>query len=228
MRALIANDSELFVERLVAALAKMDGMENVGRASPAAEAREVIGRLKPDVVILDLSMPGGSGMSVLKGLKRERFAPVVIVLSAHGEVQCRQKCLENGDSFFLDKATEFERVGEVLRRLVRVEPALAGNRHEGSEQGKHGSANPRSTPGGERTPSRAEGTRAVDEPELQATRSSKGEPNSSICPSRLMEAHSPCAERWGRAIEELTDSFLELDEQEHSEPGRDPFAAPAK
>jgi DNA-binding NarL/FixJ family response regulator len=65
--------------------------------------------------VLDISMPGGSGVHVLETIKREQPALKVIMLTNFGHEQYRQKCLQLGADHFFDKTTEFEKVLEVRR-----------------------------------------------------------------------------------------------------------------
>jgi DNA-binding NarL/FixJ family response regulator len=117
MKIFIADDSAMLRERLVALISDLEGMEVVGQAGDAPEALEAIQRLKPDVAVLDIRMPGGNGIHVLEAVKRQATPPVVIMLTAIAYPQYRRKCLEAGADFFLDKTTEFERVADVLRQL---------------------------------------------------------------------------------------------------------------
>jgi DNA-binding NarL/FixJ family response regulator len=122
MTVLIADDSDALVRRLVGMLADVDGLEVIGRAGTVPEVSRAVRTLKPDVVILDLQMPGGSGIDVLEGLKQDGatpVVPVVIVLTNHAGPQYRKKCLQSGARFFMDKSTEFEQIGAVLSGLIR-------------------------------------------------------------------------------------------------------------
>src|ERR1700719_2288827 len=108
MTVLIADDSDALVRRLVGLLADVDGLEVIGRAGTVPEVSRAIRTLKPDVVILDLQMPGGSGIDVLEGLRQDGatpvvpVVPVVIVLTNHAGPQYRKKCLKSGARFFMD------------------------------------------------------------------------------------------------------------------------------
>ena len=133
MRVLIADDSEALVQRLTAMLAEVGGVEIVGRAGTVEEASQATRNLAPDVLILDICMPGGSGITVLEGMKKDAVNPIVIVLTNYGYPQCRKKCLESGARFFFDKSSEFEKVGEVLRGLIRGSSPGAGLGFEGAE-----------------------------------------------------------------------------------------------
>lgn len=73
---------------------------------------------EPDVLILDIEMPGESGIDLLKISRRRAYASVIIMLSVHDHPILRRKCLELGADYYFHKLTEFERVAEVCRDLV--------------------------------------------------------------------------------------------------------------
>jgi DNA-binding NarL/FixJ family response regulator len=104
-------------------LAEVGGIDLVGQAGTVMDASRSIRELEPDVVILDIEMPGGSGLDVLAGLKRDRRSPVVIVLTNHPQPQYRERCLQGGARFFLDKSTEFQKIVEILGTLRDEAPA---------------------------------------------------------------------------------------------------------
>lgn len=118
MRIFIAEDSALIVERLGALLSDIRGIELVGQAANVLSAALAIQQLDPDVVILDLNMPDGSGLDLLVRLKKHRPAIIVIVFTALASPQIRRRCTESGANFFLDKSTEFEELPAILKALV--------------------------------------------------------------------------------------------------------------
>jgi DNA-binding NarL/FixJ family response regulator len=118
MKVLIADDSQVVAERLRTLLSEVIGIEIAGLAGTVPEALHAVRSLRPDVVILDLQIPGGRGMDVLKTIRKEQPGLTVIVLSNHSHSQYRKKCLENGAHSFLDKSTEFHKVVAVLGELV--------------------------------------------------------------------------------------------------------------
>jgi YesN/AraC family two-component response regulator len=117
LKVFIADDSALVRERLAALISEIEGAEVVGQAGDAPEAFEGIQHLRPDVVILDIRMPENNGIQVLEAIKKSAAAPVVIMLTAFPYPQYRKKCLEAGAEYFFDKATEFEQVAEVLKKI---------------------------------------------------------------------------------------------------------------
>ena len=116
IKAFIADDSLVVRERLVTMLNELAGIEIVGQAETVAEAISAIGKLQPDVVILDIHLPDGSGIDVLQTIKQDEPAPVVIVLTNYPYPAYRQKCLQAGADFFLDKSTEFDQIPELFER----------------------------------------------------------------------------------------------------------------
>lgn len=119
MKVFIADDSRLVQERLATMLNQLEGVEIVGQAQTAPEAISAIQSLKPEVVILDIRMPGGTGIDVLRAIKQARPAPVAIMLTNFPYWEYRQTCLKAGADFFFDKSSEFDKIPEVFERLQR-------------------------------------------------------------------------------------------------------------
>lgn len=118
VKVFIVDDSEVVRERLRAMLSEEKEIEIIGQAQDPFEAIEGIRRLKPDAVILDLRMPGGNGINVLRDIKKDKLVPTVIILTNYPYPQYRRECMKAGADFFFDKSTEFERIPEVFNQLV--------------------------------------------------------------------------------------------------------------
>ncbi len=95
-------------------LDELTGVEIVGQADNVADAINAIRRLQPDVVILDIRMPGGSGIDVLRKTKQNGTGPMVIILTNYPFSGYRQKCMDAGADFFLDKSTEFDQIPDLI------------------------------------------------------------------------------------------------------------------
>ena len=119
VRVLIVDDSLLLRERLSCRLGSIEGIEIAGKACDVAGGIEMFRRTSPDVVVLDLLMPGGSGIDVLEAIKRERPSTVVVILTNHPLPQLRKRSEESGAEFFFDKTQEFGKVADVLRTEVK-------------------------------------------------------------------------------------------------------------
>ncbi len=134
MKLFIVDDSEIVIERLKTMLSEEKEIEIVGQAHNPFDAINGIRALQPDAVILDLQMPGGSGMGVLLSIKRNHSGPTVLVLTNYPYPQYRKKCMEAGADFFFDKSTEFERIPEVLKELMEGQGAIERVKDEEAKQ----------------------------------------------------------------------------------------------
>ena len=119
MKVFIVDDSALMRERLVAMLAELPGIDIIGQARDGVEAVDLIPKLKPDVVILDVRMPGRNGIDVLKQIKADKSPSLVIMFTNYPYPQYRDKCLQAGADFFFDKSKDFEQILAVLNTLIR-------------------------------------------------------------------------------------------------------------
>ena len=120
MKVMIADDSEVVRERLAEMISEVPGVEISGQAKDVQEAIRLIGELKPDAVVLDIRMPKGSGIDVIKYIRNGlQPKPSVIVLTNYPHPHYRKKCLEMGADYFFDKSSEFEKVIEVLQTLIK-------------------------------------------------------------------------------------------------------------
>jgi DNA-binding response OmpR family regulator len=103
-RALVVEDSAVLRRRLVEIVAKaLSGFE-VSEAKDVSTAIESARRLHPDVVTLDLGLPDGSGLEVLRAIREDGAPTRVIVVTGQSDDRYRVASLEAGADEFLDKA----------------------------------------------------------------------------------------------------------------------------
>ncbi len=121
LKVFIADDSQLVRDRLKELLAEKGSMDVIGESGDAEEAIQAIRRLNPDVVILDIRMPGGGGLPVLTDIKSRKPSPVVIVLTSYPYPQYRQTYLAAGADYFFDKIKDIQQMTDVLVELARKE-----------------------------------------------------------------------------------------------------------
>jgi DNA-binding NarL/FixJ family response regulator len=115
MTILVVDDSPEFRRSLVRLLDTLVGVKIVGEAGSVWEAIQLAAESKPEAVILDIKLPGGSGFDVLREIKKkEEKTPVVVMLTNYASAYYRRKSLEDGADYFFDKSTEFEEVLAVL------------------------------------------------------------------------------------------------------------------
>jgi DNA-binding LytR/AlgR family response regulator len=121
MRALIADDEPIARQVLREQLEEIGGVSVVGEAASGLEAVELIDRLHPDVVLLDLQMPGLDGFSVARRLKKDRH-PAIIFVTAYDRHAL--EAFDIGALDYLLKPVRRERLEAALQR-VRLQAAPA-------------------------------------------------------------------------------------------------------
>ena len=117
-RLVIADDHPMFREGLRQLLSRSGEFEVVGEAGSAAETMQCVRTQVFDVLILDLAMPGRSGVDLVRQVKNERPSLPVLVLSMHAEDQYAVRALAAGASAYITKGSRAEVLQQALRRLA--------------------------------------------------------------------------------------------------------------
>ncbi|SHK71227.1 response regulator [Rhodothermus profundi] len=110
---LLIDDQPLFVQYLLRFLGTEPRIEVVGVAHKAEEAITLSQALQPEVILLDLSMPGQSGMDVLPQVRAAAPSAYIIVLTSHDSEWYQEQASRRGADAFVSKH-------EVLDRLVQL------------------------------------------------------------------------------------------------------------
>jgi DNA-binding NarL/FixJ family response regulator len=118
MRIFLADDSTLVRNRLRTILSEIEGIEVVGECQDIPGTIDGIQEHKPDVLILDIRMPGGNGFDVLRSLKKSPLNLIVIVLTNYPFPEYRKISAELGAHFFFDKSGDVEEVQQVMKKLL--------------------------------------------------------------------------------------------------------------
>jgi YesN/AraC family two-component response regulator len=111
---LIVDDNISFVKRIIALLTEVRNIGHINVACEHTEATRIFTEQQPDVVLLDISMPGQSGMQLLKQFRESGIDCEVIMLSNHTEYCYRDHCRDLGVKHFLDKSHDFAKVPVIL------------------------------------------------------------------------------------------------------------------
>ena len=114
---LLVDDHAIFREGLKKIIENTTGMEVSGEADNGEEALQQINSQKFDLVILDISLPGQSGLEVLKDIKRNFLKLPVLILSMHSEEQYARRLLKAGASGYLKKDSAFDQLVSAIRTI---------------------------------------------------------------------------------------------------------------
>jgi two-component system response regulator NreC len=128
IRVLIVDDHAILRSGLRMLLGAQPDMDVVGEASDGAEAARLVGEVQPDVVLLDLAMPGTSGLDALRMIKRDTPTTRVLILSQYDDESYLRRTLEAGAAgYVLKRAADVEllsAIRAVSRGEVYLEPML--------------------------------------------------------------------------------------------------------
>jgi len=129
IRVLIADDHPIVRQGLKQILAEAPDIVVKGEACNGTEALEKVRTARWDVVVLDITMPGISGLDLLKQVKSEQPKLPVLVLSMHPEEQYAVRVLRAGASGYLTKDSAPDQLMSAIRKVAKggryVSPSLA-------------------------------------------------------------------------------------------------------
>jgi DNA-binding NarL/FixJ family response regulator len=141
IRVLLADDHEIVRDGLKRILAGAGDLEVAGEAASGDEALALVKAQEFDVAMLDMSMPGLSGMDLIKRLKLEKPKLRILVLSMHGEHQYAARALKAGASGYLNKDSAAEALLGAIRKIaaggVHISEATAANLLQSGEKAPH-------------------------------------------------------------------------------------------
>lgn len=117
MKILIIDDSPLLCDKLSNLINENLRVENIDCVYRAEGAIETIEKTRPEVVILDIRLPDGNGIDLLKEIKQRSLAGKTVMFTSYAYPHYRKKCLSAGADHFFNKSSEFEKVIEFLKDL---------------------------------------------------------------------------------------------------------------
>jgi DNA-binding NarL/FixJ family response regulator len=120
----IAEDHTIVRWALKEALEKFPDIECVGDAGTAAETLDMIQRVRPDVLLLDLSLPDRSGFDVLNDMRESDTAPLVVVLTWHTEPSYAARAIAAGAHGYVNKSVSPEDLLAAIRAVSRGEQVV--------------------------------------------------------------------------------------------------------
>jgi two-component system, NarL family, invasion response regulator UvrY len=118
INVLIADDHALIREGLKKTLSSEPDMKLVGDASNVADLFKQLEKLKVNIVLLDITMPGESGLDALKELRQKYPHIPVLILSFHPEHRFAVRALKAGASGYITKQSATEELVQAVRKIV--------------------------------------------------------------------------------------------------------------
>lgn len=135
IQVLIADDHPVVRNGIRDELAKYADLSVVGEATDGDQTLALSRSLRPDVLLLDIEMPGLRAVQVVRELKQLEGHPQVLVLSAYGEVEVVFEMLRAGVDGYMLKDEDPDRIIEGIRAVSKYQPWLSGEIEEKIRQG---------------------------------------------------------------------------------------------
>ena len=128
IRIVIADDHRIMRAGLRSLLNADSGLEVIGEATNSEEAMKLVHELKPDVVLLDIGMPGNENLNALKEIKSDSSEIRILMLTMHEDSELLQECLRLGaNGYIIKRAAESELIDAIYavqRGMVYVHPSM--------------------------------------------------------------------------------------------------------
>jgi DNA-binding NarL/FixJ family response regulator len=117
VRVVVADDHTLVRQSVVKAVRNESGIEVVGEAADGEATLTTVTALSPDILVLDIAMPGVDGLSVAERLRREQPDLRILFLSMHDDDASLQRAVQLGADGFVSKAASIDELLEALRAI---------------------------------------------------------------------------------------------------------------
>lgn len=117
-KTLLVDDNKTFLNAVLGVLQRVRGINVVGCASDGMEALDLVLRLRPELILLDISMPRLGGLELAAQLSALTDAPTIIMLSMHDSDEYRQAAALAGASAFVKKDNFMTELVPLLDRLI--------------------------------------------------------------------------------------------------------------
>jgi DNA-binding NarL/FixJ family response regulator len=131
MRILIADDHEVVREGLKQIVRKVNPFADIDEASSGTDTLVLLEKNDYDLTIMDISMPGKSGLDVLQVLKDRNKRIPVLILSIHAEEQYAVRALKSGASGYLSKSSVYRELATAIDTILSggryISPSLAAH-----------------------------------------------------------------------------------------------------
>jgi DNA-binding NarL/FixJ family response regulator len=118
IKLVIADDHAIVREGLKRIVSSADDMEVAGEAANGVEVMQRVRELAFDILMLDLSMPGRSGMELIKLVRAEKPTLRILVLSMHQEMQYAVRAIRSGASGYLTKESAPDQLVQAIRKIA--------------------------------------------------------------------------------------------------------------
>lgn len=125
IRILICDDHDILRKGLRSLFGAIDGLEVAGEAADGAQAVQAAVAVRPDVILMDLLMPGMNGVEAIRMIKSTRLPSKILVLTSFYDNELILSAIEAGIDGYIMKTSSPEELVEAIRKVYRGETILS-------------------------------------------------------------------------------------------------------
>lgn len=125
LKILLIDDTRIVLEHLVSLLSALKQVSHTRAVLSAEEGLALLDEFEPDIMVLDINMPGMNGIEMLRKMtvhKTQR--PVVIMLTNNTFAGYRDECMRLGADYFLDKSRDFQMIPQIIEQIRQGRAAV--------------------------------------------------------------------------------------------------------
>ena len=119
IKVLVADDAPDMASRLANMLSELEQVEVVGPAGNGREALELYLRHRPLIAVLDLQMPGLSGLELLETIRATDRSILIIMLTNESSHEYRRQCLNAGADYYFEKSEDFDQILQIVGNFIQ-------------------------------------------------------------------------------------------------------------
>jgi DNA-binding NarL/FixJ family response regulator len=115
LKILLIDDTQIVLEHLQTLLSELTQVSSTEAVLSAEEALSMLDNYEPDIMVLDINMPGMNGIEMLRKLSlKNMIRPVVIMLTNNTFAKYKDECMRLGADYFLDKSRDFQMIPSIV------------------------------------------------------------------------------------------------------------------
>ena len=121
IEVLIVDDSNIILESLTGLLGENNPAINIVCVNYALDGFQVLERIAPQIVILDINLPGMSGIEMLRKVREMMHVQPIIIMLTNNAYACYEtECIKMGADYFLDKSRDFQRIPSIISSVQEM------------------------------------------------------------------------------------------------------------
>ncbi|VVP32002.1 Virulence factors putative positive transcription regulator BvgA [Pseudomonas fluorescens] len=118
MHKVVVVDDHPFIRRAAKLLLSEQGVEVIGEASNGADAMQLVNKLEPDLVLLDIGLPGVDGLEVISRINKLRLPIRILVMTGLSAEVYALRCMKAGASGYISKGDDLEELGKAVKVVM--------------------------------------------------------------------------------------------------------------